>query len=431
MFAASNGHADTLQALIDAGADVDDINLAGVTSLMLAVGNGHIGSVKTLLEDGADVHVKSNKGSTALSLAKMQGHHTIVQLLTERKPGDVINELDFASEEERKKIFLEYKSRRESEFDFSSADSNIVRADDLVGMADASLQHSGKAESKAVEYVAKMFGISESQLRAIIREREANLGKGKKEGAVSVSKAHLIGERHVAPDNTFISPFTGAKFVLIPSGTFIMGSPSDERGRLEDETPHQVTITKLFYMQTTEVTQGQWTKVMGENPSYFKDCGDNCPVEEVSWNDTQSFIAKLNSMENTDKYRLPTEAEWEYAARAGSQNERYGDISDIAWYDSNSGGKTHPVAQKKSNTFGLYDMLGNVWEWCNDWYAHYPLGHVTDPIGPSSGPSSGMWQVVRGASWADNVWNVRTAYRYSGNLPGIPRGGVGFRLVRT
>jgi formylglycine-generating enzyme required for sulfatase activity len=205
----------------------------------------------------------------------------------------------------------------------------------------------------------------------------------------------------------------GMKFVYIPSGNFIMGSPKSEEGRYNDEIKHKVTLTKGFYMQTTEVTQGQWQEVMGYNPSGFKNCGDNCPVENVSWDDAQEFIKKLNRKEKGAQYRLPTEAEWEYACRAGTETRYYtgdseADLDRAGWYDDNSGGKTHPVGRKKPNGFGLYDMHGNVWEWCSDWYGDYPSGSVTDP----QGPLSGDYRVLRGGSWFNGGRSVRSAHRF-------------------
>ena len=162
-------------------------------------------------------------------------------------------------------------------------------------------------------------------------------------------------------------------FRLIPAGTFQMGSPVDEEGRYDNEQQHQVTISRPFYLQTTPVTQGQWQKVMGNNPSSFTAGGQDCPVEQVSWDDAQEFLAKLNRIEEIDTYRLPTEAEWEYACRAESTGRFcFGDdeagLKDYAWYNNNSAGKTQPVGQLKPNAWGLYDMHGNVWEWCRDWY---------------------------------------------------------------
>ncbi|MDY6838653.1 MAG: formylglycine-generating enzyme family protein [Thermodesulfobacteriota bacterium] len=237
------------------------------------------------------------------------------------------------------------------------------------------------------------------------------------------------------------APFTnsmGMTFVSIPPGTFVMGSPEDETGRHDDEHQCVVTLTKGFYCQTTEVTQGQWFEVMGNNPSHFQDCGDNCPVEFVSWNDCQEFIKQLNGLEGGNKYRLPTEAEWEYACRAGSQRAfAFGNIMEtgcghdphldaVGWYCGNSGKKPHPVARKRPNAFGLYDMHGNMWEWCQDWYDSYPSGPVTDPRGPPSGSG----RVLRGGGWHEDAEDCRSAIRV-GRFPESKAGTLGFRLVRT
>jgi len=230
---------------------------------------------------------------------------------------------------------------------------------------------------------------------------------------------------------TSISPTIGAKFVFVPAGSFTMGSPAGEYGRGDDERQHQVTISKPFYLQTTEVTQGQWQQVMGNNPSYFKHCGADCPVEQISWNDVQEFIRKLNSQEGVDRYRLPTEAQWEYAARAGTTTKFHTGnsseaLSRAGWYSGNSGSRTHPVGQKTSNAWGLYDMSGNVREWVQDWVGNYPSGSVTDPEGPSSGSS----RVGRGGSWYSGVRGCRSAGRYD-VVPSERRFSLGFRLLRT
>ncbi len=231
----------------------------------------------------------------------------------------------------------------------------------------------------------------------------------------------------------------GMKFVYIPPGTFMMGSPENEPGRNKDETLHIVTLTKGFYMQTTEVTQGQWKIIMGNNPSEFKNCGDNCPVEQVSWNDTQVFIQKLNQKEGTNRYRLPTEAEWEYTARAGTTTPfAFGAClsTDQANHDGDplegcSKGtyraKTVSVGSFSPNAWGLYDMQGNVYELCQDWYdKDYPSGSVTDP----SGSSSGLSRVLRGGSWGHDARRCRSAIR-SYYLPGYGSNFIGFRLVRS
>ena len=217
----------------------------------------------------------------------------------------------------------------------------------------------------------------------------------------------------------------GMEFVWIPPGEFRMGSTSSLAW--DNEKPvTRVRISRGFYLGKYEVTQGQWEAVMGTNPSNFSNCGGDCPVEKVSWEDAQAFIRKLNEKEGGGKYRLPTEAEWEYAARAGTRGERYGNLDAIAWYDGNSGGRTHPVGGKAPNEFGLYDMLGNVWEWVEDWYGAYPGGTVTDPTGPRTGSK----RVNRGGGWWGNVQPWRSADR-GGGSPGDRGSGLGFRLLRT
>jgi len=230
----------------------------------------------------------------------------------------------------------------------------------------------------------------------------------------------------------------GMEFVYIQPGTFMMGSPTNESGRDNDEKQHRVNLTKGFYIQTTEVTQGQWKAVMGKNPSKFKNCGVDCPAETVSWNDVQQFINKLNQREGSGTYRLPTEAEWEYSARAGSDTAfANGGISELkcgydsnldvmGWYCGNANKKTHPVAQKQPNAWGLYDMHGNVYEWCQDWFGNYPSGSVTDPTGPSGGSG----RVRRGGCWFDRARDCRSASRFRFN-PGSRYLGLGFRLLRN
>lgn len=234
-----------------------------------------------------------------------------------------------------------------------------------------------------------------------------------------------------APPEKEFTNSLGMTFVLIPAGTFMMGSPEGESGRSDDEQQHQVTISRPFYLQTTPVTQGQWQRVMDKNPSYFKDCGEDCPVEQVSWIDVQGFLRKLNQMENTDTYRLPTEAEWEYACRAESTGrwcfgDNEADLGKYAWYDVNSQGKTHPVSQLKPNAWGLYDMHGNVWEWCQDWYGEYPRVPVTDP----HGPDNGKYRVLRGGSWFNLAWGTRSAGRCGFN-PDDRYSSIGFRVARA
>ena len=221
----------------------------------------------------------------------------------------------------------------------------------------------------------------------------------------------------------------GMEFVWIPAGRFVMGSPKNEADRFYDEVQHEVRISRGYWLGKYEVTQGEWEAVMGGNPSHFDECGEGCPVEMVSSGDVQEFIRKLNAGESGKgyRYRLPTEAEWEYAARAGTTGVRHGELDSIAWYAGNSGGRTHPVGEKRANAWGLHDMLGNVWEWTADWYGWYPSGSVTDP----EGALWGSGRVGRGGGWLGGARYVRSAYR--GNIsPGNrDNHGLGFRLVRT
>jgi len=228
------------------------------------------------------------------------------------------------------------------------------------------------------------------------------------------------------PGSPFTDPVTGMEFVFIKGGCFDMGDTFGD-GEADEKPVHQVCVDD-FYLGKYEVTQGQWEKVMGDNPSRFK--GRDNPVERVSWNDVQQFIDHLN-IQSGRKYRLPTEAEWEYAARSGGEKEKYAgtsqesELGQYAWYYINSGKQTHPVGQKNPNALGLHDMSGNVWEWCSDWYGeNYYKGRPR--INPE-GPGNGVNRVLRGGSWFDDPGWMRAAFRY-GFPPPTPNSLFGFRL---
>jgi formylglycine-generating enzyme required for sulfatase activity len=226
-----------------------------------------------------------------------------------------------------------------------------------------------------------------------------------------------------APSDVFVNSI-GMKFATIPAGQFTMGSPADEPGREEDERQHVVRITRPFRLSVTEVTQTQWIAVMGLRRGAFE--GRDRPVEQISWQNACTFCEQLSRKEGRT-YRLPTEAEWEYACRAGSGGLLAGGdaLDEIAWYDANADGQTHPVGQKKPNAWGLYDMHGNVAEWCADYYAPpYPTSEVSDPLGPAEGKA----RVVRGGSWASFERGCRCASR--GSAPeNYQLKTVGFRVV--
>jgi len=239
-------------------------------------------------------------------------------------------------------------------------------------------------------------------------------GKAAKKGCPDVTNAETITDATV-----------GA-FILVKGGSFDMGSKNGENN---EKPVHRVTLSD-YYIGQTEVTQAQWRKVMGFNPSNFTNC-DECPVENVSWDDIQTFLQKLNSRSGGVKYRLPTEAEWEYAARGGTRSKGYtyagsNNVDDVEWNDGNAGGKTHPVKDKQPNELGLYDMSGNVYEWCSDWYGNYTSGIHTNPAGPTTDSD----HVLRGGSWKNNPQNCRVAYR-GHNTPDFRFNVLGFRLARA
>ena len=213
-----------------------------------------------------------------------------------------------------------------------------------------------------------------------------------------------------------------ANLVKVDGGTFQMGS---ESGESNEKPVHSVTLSG-YYIGETEVTQALWKAVMGSNPSNWK--GDNLPVEQVSWYDCQEFISKLNQLTGK-RFALPTEAQWEFATRGGNKSRGYeysgsNSVGDVAWYEGNSSDMTHQVGTKQANELGLYDMSGNVWEWCQDWYGSYSSSSQTDP----TGPSSGSYRVSRGGSWYYHASYCRSTYRYD-NIPDRTNSFLGLRLV--
>jgi formylglycine-generating enzyme required for sulfatase activity len=246
----------------------------------------------------------------------------------------------------------------------------------------------------------------------------ANTGGNTTTGPTGTANANVLRPK------SFKSP-QGIEMVYIPPGEFSMGSTDRD---VDQRPAHRVTISEGFYIGRYEVTQSQWQAVMGNNPSYFKDCGGTCPVEQVSWNDAQDFVNKLNEANDGFKYRLPSEAEWEFACRAGTTGDYYAaDVDDIGWYANNSGRKTHAAGGKQPNAFGLYDMSGNVWEWCRDVYHNNYDGAPTDGTSWVSGGES-QSRVIRGGSWYHNATLLRSANRV--RLTPDNRGdSLGFRVV--
>jgi formylglycine-generating enzyme required for sulfatase activity len=276
------------------------------------------------------------------------------------------------------------------------------------------------AISKTCESEDELIELIQASVRELLGWSPAIQAPAKAESPASMAKT--------APGE-YRDPTTGMEFVLAKGGCFQMGDTFED-GRSDQRPVHEACVND-FYLGKYEVTQGQWKTVMGNNPSHFKGCGDDCPVESVSWYDVQEFISRLKQRSGK-RYRLPTEAEWEYAARNGGKREKWAgtsserDLGDYAWYDKNSGDQTHPVGQKKSNGLGLYDMAGNVWEWCEDWYAG--LYYERSPKDNPGGPGSGRLKVLRGGSWDNYAGYSRAAYRFALD-PALRYYGYGFRLV--
>ena len=253
--------------------------------------------------------------------------------------------------------------------------------------------------------------------------------------SVTVNGANVTAQdfSSTSSGTSITDPTTGMVLLKVTGSTYTMGDTFGDGFSYELPT-HQVTVGD-FYIGKYEVTQAEWQAVMGNNPSYFTACGTNCPVENVSWNDVQIFITTLNQRSGKN-YRLPTEAEWEYAARSGGQSQKYSggsDVNAVAWYYDNSavtyiqdtsGRGPHPVGQKQANGLGLYDMSGNVWEWVSDWYGAYSSAAQTNPTGPATGTG----RVIRGGCLVNVADYVRASHRYSFN-PDARGFGEGFRLA--
>ena len=330
-----------------------------------------------------------------------------------------------AAEAKRKADAAEQAARANKDKDTEKAELQAKLAVAQREVEEAQLK-AEKAEKALEEQKAKEKAEAEKAAAAkAAREkaaRDAAEKAAKEKAAAKTEEGGRAGE--------WTTVRVGAREVAFrwcPAGTFKMGSPEGEEGRDTDETQHLVTLTRGFWMGETEVTQGLWREVMGNNPAYFQN-GDDYPVENVSWNMCQAFVQALNSRHEQEgmRWALPTEAQWEYACRAGSTGAYAGRgrLYDMGWYMSNSGSKTHPVGQKQPNAWGLYDMHGNVWEWCADWYGDYPRGSVTNPPGASSGSD----RVYRGGSLELIGRSCRSANR-SRYDPGLRLNGLGLRVA--
>ena len=323
-------------------------------------------------------------------------------------------------ERERQRVVAEAKAKAELE-EKAKAELEGKERQRLAAIAEQErlrLEAEAKAKAELEE--------KERQRLAVIAEQERLRLVAEAKAKVEAVKARMVS------GGAFQA---GEQLVLVlavrwvPAGRFTMGSPESEEDRRLDETQHEVVLSRGFFMAETECTQGQWEMAMGSNPSGSK--GANRPVEQVSWSDAVEYCRKLTVKQRDEgllpvgwEWRLPTEAEWEYAARAGTTGARHGELDAIAWHNNNSGSETHAVGAMQANAWGLHDMMGNVWEWCSDWSGDYPTGGVTDPTGPKSGSN----RIYRGGSWNSVAGYVRSSFRLSFE-PGSSNHLVGFRPV--
>ena len=333
------------------------------------------------------------------------------------------------------------------DLEFSLNDWSVCLPEEVRPAVVHAMAYSRKDRTLSVhDFVKELYGnepsvvekpVSQLAAEPTVESKTEVIGEGKKSTkkwwiiAACVAVAAVVGivcasaPQLVAVEGSQTFTVNGVKFTMVPveGGTFTMGVTSEQGGYAGDKA-HQVTLSD-YYIGQTEVTQALWKAVMGSNPSFFK--GDNLPVECVSWNDCQVFIQNLNQLTGK-QFRLPTEAEWEYAARGGRKSRGYkyaggNNIGLVAWCGDNSGNRTHPVAAKQANELGIYDMSGNVWEWCGDWYGDYQSSSQSDPQGPSSGSS----RVYRGGSYYFDARICRVSYRIN-STPDYRDGNLGLRL---
>jgi formylglycine-generating enzyme required for sulfatase activity len=334
-------------------------------------------------------------------------------------------------EESEKRAKAEALAREEGdkrsklESDAAKREADARREAELVAKARAE----GEAK-KGAEEKAQALALRKEEDERKKAELAAKKGAEERAKADAAKKAEESRQAARRPGAVFQDCPDCPRMVVIPAGEFTMGSPASEAGRDADEGPQRtVRITRPIAMGRTEVTQGEWRALMGNNPSRFPNCGDDCPVENVNWNDAREFARRL-SEKSGKRYRLPSEAEWEYACRAGGSEPYCGGsgVDALAWYDANSGSRTQRVAQKRPNAFGLYDMSGNVWEWTEDCVNENYAGAPADGTAWLTGNCSA--RVNRGGSWFSDPRSVRSANRdwYTS----VSRNGSdGFRLART
>jgi formylglycine-generating enzyme required for sulfatase activity len=352
--------------------------------LIRAAEQGNAEVVKRLLSAGANVNVRDPDGWTPLLRAAVGGHLAVA------------------------KIFIE-----------AGADVNAANPDGNTPLMGAALAGNKELVQLLLQKGAKPDAKNQKGLTALTFAQQ--------KGYAEVVK-FLRGLTEPQAGEVMRDPTTGMEFIFVKGGCFQMGDTVGD-GDPDEKPVHEVCVDG-FYMGKYEVTQSQWQRVMGSNFSYFRKGGDY-PMEQVSWNDAQDFIRRLNESSG-QTYRLPTEVEWEYAARSGGKSEKWTgtnleyQLGEYGWFSANSGSQTRPVGQKRPNGLGLHDMSGNVWEWCQDWYdkGYYGKSPKENPKGPDSGEE----KCLRGGSWHDDAGIARASNRY-GNLPALRNGTYGCRLV--
>jgi len=440
--AAESGNIGEVVKQLDYGADINARNRDGITPLHFAALSGHRDVVEFLINRGANVKAKASQGGTPLYFAVVMEHKDVADLLIDH--GAKPDNLNIAAISKNREIAEMLIARG---VDSNAREKNRIlklRTEFAVREEENHWQRISTAEDveTVLAYLDKYPQGNHAEAaksRLAVLEEEQLWQQAKDWGAVADIQAYLdrypqgrhasAAQKKLAEINRVVADErdTGTvvrdcpycpEMVVIPAGSF---------ERVEDGSAKRVTL-KSFALGKTEVTQGQWEAVMGNNPSHFSSCGADCPVEQVSWNEAQVFIKKLNELTGK-QYRLPSESEWEYACMGGEQREYCGsdNLDAIAWHQGNSGRTTHKVAEKKANAFGLYDMSGNVWEWVEDSY----LADLSKaPADGSAWQGDGAIRVLRGGSWIASP-RVGLAAGRNWHDPEKNYYNLGFRVAQT
>ena len=377
--------------------------------------------------------IASDKQFVKVIINAIKLHDTMLFMLTENSMQSrwALREIGFAEREEKRIVLVDLEhAKMTDEFFFLYQDRDIID------------WQSQPQREKLIRNLRQWFGSTgdttsgnlplptTEKTNPVTKEKPAVMENPK---PVTKKKPAVTVKPDAQPKNTLPKVLQRLvdNMVHVEGGTFQMGNSGYGNNSYAEQPDHQVTLSS-FYIGKYEVTQEEWKAVIGRNPSNFR--GTRRPVEMVSWDDCQTFIQRLNQLTGL-RFRLPTEAEWEFAARGGNTGKNHGykysgstSIDAVGWYFGNSGNQTHPVGRKQANELGLYDMTGNVWEWCQDWYGSYSSQAQTNPTGPTS-PTSAIGRVIRGSSWDGYAQSSRLSYR-GFNSPSHRSSGLGLRLAR-